>query len=180
MNQVSLSFDPLLAWPWLAGAAAVLALLALAGIALGQRGAWIRATAMAALVLALANPVLLEEERDPVKSVVGVIVDRSQSQDIGNRNAEADAALDALKARLARFPEFELRVAEAGRGDRADERVETRLFGALSGLLSDVPPSRVAGGILITDGQVHDVPESLQGHALRWTQPRIFSARALL
>jgi len=25
-----------------------------------------------------------------------------------------------------------------------------------------------------------DVPESLQGHALRWTQPRIFSARALL
>ncbi|MFP1632280.1 hypothetical protein ACLB6G_11120 [Zhengella sp. ZM62] len=162
MNQVSLSFDPLLAWPWLAGAAAVLALLALAGIVLGQRGAWIRATAMAALVLALANPVLLEEERDPVRSVVGVIVDRSQSQDIGTRNAEADAALEALKARLARFPEFELRVAEAGRGDRADERVETRLFGALSGLLSDVPPSRVAGGILITDGQVHDVPENLQ------------------
>ncbi|MCB1426573.1 MAG: hypothetical protein KDJ89_12800, partial [Notoacmeibacter sp.] len=134
MNQVSVSFEPLLAWPWLVAAAAVLALLAFAGIALGQRGAWVRATAMTALLLALANPVLLEEERDPVKSVVGIIVDRSQSQDIGERNAQASAALEALKARLARFPEFELRIAEAGRGDRADERVETRLFGALSGL----------------------------------------------
>ena len=162
MNQVSVSFEPLLAWPWLVAAAAVLALLAFAGIALGQRGAWVRATAMTALLLALANPVLLEEERDPVKSVVGIIVDRSQSQDIGERNAQASAALEALKARLARFPEFELRIAEAGRGDRADERVETRLFGALSGLFSDVPPSRVAGGILITDGQVHDVPGDLQ------------------
>lgn len=184
MNQVSVSFEPLLAWPWLVAVAAVLALLALTGIVLRQRGAWIRATAMAAVALALANPVLLDEIRDPVKSVVGVIVDRSQSQDIGDRNAEASAAVEALKARLARFPEFEVRVAEAGRGDRADDRVETRLFGALSSLLSDVPPSRVAGGILITDGQVHDVPKDLQAlgfnapvHGLITGQPDEFDRR---
>jgi len=32
------------------------------------------------------------------------------------------------------------------------------LFTALTSALSDVPPDRVAGAILITDGRVHDVP----------------------
>lgn len=156
----SLSFEPLLSWPLTAAIALPLAALAVVGIALRRRAAWIRALAFAALVAALVNPVMLDEERDPVKSVVAVVVDRSQSQDIGERTAQSDAALEELRARLARFPQFELRVAEAGRGDSADERVETRLFGALQGLLADVPPTRVAGSILITDGQVHDIPAS--------------------
>ncbi|CAN0508995.1 unnamed protein product, partial [Laminaria digitata] len=90
---------------------------------------------------------------------VAVVIDRSQSQDIKNRSEEATAALEELRARLGRFPQFDLRVAEAG-GENSDDRTETRLFSALGNLLSDVPPSRVAGAIMITDGQVHDVPES--------------------
>ena len=34
----------------------------------------------------------------------------------------------------------------------------TQAFAALNAALADVPPSRVAGAILITDGQVHDAP----------------------
>src|SRR6185295_3392502 len=34
----------------------------------------------------------------------------------------------------------------------------TRLFAALGAALADVPPDRVAGAVLITDGRVHDVP----------------------
>ena len=40
----------------------------------------------------------------------------------------------------------------------ADERAETRLFGALDSAFRDVPPSRVGGAIMLTDGQVHDAP----------------------
>ena len=47
-----------------------------------------------------------------------------------------------------------------GRADAADERAETRLFSALDGAFRDVPPSRIAGAVMITDGQVHDVPAS--------------------
>ncbi|MCJ7788432.1 MAG: hypothetical protein MUP20_06990, partial [Methyloceanibacter sp.] len=101
-------------------------------------------------------------ERDPLKSVVALIVDRSQSQDIGNRQAETSAALAGLQERLARFKQFEVRVIEAGRADAADERAETRLFSALDGAFRDVPPSRIAGAVMITDGQVHDVPSSAQ------------------
>src|SRR5205085_10395747 len=45
---------------------------------------------------------------------------------------------------------------EAGQAD--GETDGTRLFNALGAALADVPPDRVAGALLITDGRVHDVP----------------------
>ena len=51
-----------------------------------------------------------------------------------------------------------MRVVDAGQAGAADERTETRLFGALDSAFRDVPPSRIGGAVMITDGQVHDVP----------------------
>ena len=156
----SVSFEPLLSWAWLGLLLVPIALIALAGLWFRQRGAVFRLAALAALALALLNPVLLDEWREPLKSVVAVIVDRSQSQEIGNRTAETDQALVGLQERLARFKEFEVRVVETGKAASADERAETRLFGALDSAFRDVAPSRIAGAIMLTDGQVHDVPAS--------------------
>ena len=47
---------------------------------------------------------------------------------------------------------------EAGQAD--GETDGTRLFTALGSTLADVPPDRVAGVIMITDGRVHDVPSN--------------------
>ena len=156
----SLSFDPLIPWLALALIAVPVLAIAIAGVFLRQRGALLRLTGVAALALAVANPVLLSEEREALKSVVALIVDRSQSQDIGDREATTDAALAELQARLGRFRQFEVRTVETGRASAADDRTETRLFGALEGALRDVPPSRIGGAVMITDGQVHDVPEN--------------------
>ncbi|MHA6686553.1 hypothetical protein [Mesorhizobium sp. A556] len=154
----SLAFDPLLSWPWLATLLAPLAILALAGLWFRQRGAWLRALALVALAAALVNPVFLDEDREPLKSVVAVVVDRSQSQDIGERTAQADAALAGVKDRLARFKQFDVRVVETGQAGVAEDRTETRLFSALDNAFRDVPPSRIGGAIMITDGEVHDAP----------------------
>ncbi|MCK9551887.1 MAG: hypothetical protein M0R29_14255, partial [Aquamicrobium sp.] len=115
MNNWSLSFEPLLSWPLLATVFIPLALLALAGLFLRQRGAVMRAIALAALAAALLNPVLLDEEREPLQSVVALVVDRSQSQSIGEREQQAEAALAGMKERLARFGQFDVRVVETGR-----------------------------------------------------------------
>ncbi|MBD0414515.1 hypothetical protein [Oryzicola mucosus] len=155
----SIASEPLFSWPILVAMMIPLALLALAGVWFRQRGAWFRLAALAALALALINPVLLDEQREPLKSVVALVVDRSQSQDIGERTAQTDAAVQGIKERLQRFPQFDVREVEAGRGEAADDRTETRLFGALDSAFRDVPPSRIGGAIMITDGQVHDVPE---------------------
>lgn len=154
----SLSLEPLLSWPLLGLVLAPLLLLALVGLWFRQRGSVFRFAALLALGAALINPVFLDEEREALKSVVAVIVDRSQSQDIGERTKQTDEALAGLQQRLGRFKQFDVRVVEAGKSEAADERTETKLFGALEGAFRDVPPSRIGGAIMITDGEVHDAP----------------------
>ncbi|MER8571202.1 hypothetical protein NKH19_19230 [Mesorhizobium sp. M1338] len=154
----SISFEPLISWPWLVLALVPLALLGLVGLWFRQRGSVFRFIALMALAAALFNPVFLNEEREPLKSVVALVVDRSQSQDIGDRTKQTDEALAGLQQRLGRFKQFDVRVVEAGKSEAAEERTETRLFGALEGAFRDVPPSRIGGAIMITDGEVHDAP----------------------
>ncbi|MGX8012559.1 hypothetical protein ACVDG8_028120 [Mesorhizobium sp. ORM8.1] len=154
----SISFEPLVSWPLFGLLFVPLLLLALAGLWFRQRGSALRLIALLALAAALLNPVFLAEEREALKSVVALIVDRSQSQDIGDRAKQTDAALAGMQQRLARFKQFDVRVVEAGKSEAADDRTETRLFGALEGAFRDVPPSRIGGAIMITDGEVHDTP----------------------
>ena len=166
LNGLRLSFEPLLS-PWLLGALyAVLAVLAILAVIYSVRGRFFRAAAATALALAAANPVLVQEQREPLKSTVAIIVDRSQSQLFDGRATQTDAALAGLLERIARFPQFEPRVLESKAGEQDGE---TRLFETLSEALRDVPPSRVAGAIFISDGQIHDVPANVEG--LGFTAP---------
>ncbi len=121
-----------------------------------SRGAAVRALALALIVLALANPSLTREDRDPLSSVAVVVVDKSPSQNFGDRARQTEEARAAVVARLSRIPGLDVRVVEAGQSD--GETDGTRLFTALGTSLADVPPDRVAGVIMITDGRVHDVP----------------------
>ena len=154
----SISFEPLVSWSLFGLVLVPLLALVLAGLWFRQRGSVLRFVALLALGAALLNPVFLDEEREALKSVVAVIVDRSQSQDIGDRAKQTDEALAGLQQRLGRFNQFEVRVVEAGKSEAADERTQTRLFSALEGAFRDVPPSRIGGAIMITDGEVHDAP----------------------
>ena len=157
--NLSIGFEPLASWPVIAVAGIVLLALAAIGLYLRLRGAVFRLVASIALAGALINPVVLDEEREPLTSIVALIVDRSQSQDIGERGAQTDDTVERLLAKLARFPQFDVRRIEAGRSAKAEERTETRIFEALESAIRDVPPSRVAGAIVVTDGQIHDLPD---------------------
>src|SRR6516165_12348121 len=137
---------------WLAiGAIVVIAALLLLARA---RGAAVRVAALA--LLALANPSFTREDRDPLTSVAAVVVDKSPSQNFGNRTRETAQAQEALVDALKKIKGLEVRVVDAGQAD--GETDGTHLFSALSSALSDVPVDRVAGAFLITDGRVHDIP----------------------
>jgi len=154
--QYGIAFTPLVPSLvlWLAAAAiAVIAALLLIGRA---RGAAIRVTALALILLALANPSFTREDREPLSSVAAVVIDKSPSQNFGNRTRETEQAKEALVDSLKKIKGLEVRVVEAGQAD--GETDGTKLFGALSSALSDVPIDRVAGAFLITDGRVHDIP----------------------
>jgi hypothetical protein len=156
MFNLGVSFAPLVPATVVWAAFGVAVLISIVLLLARSRGAPIRALALALMVLALANPSLTREDRDPIPSVAAVIVDKSPSQNFGDRNAQTEAARATLVERLKRVPGLEVRVVEAGEAD--GETDGTRLFSALSATLADVPPDRVAGAILITDGRVHDVP----------------------
>ena len=151
-----ISFSPLIPVELVLAAAAVAAVVAALVMLARSRGALIRVGALALMVLALANPSLTREDRDPLTSVAVVVVDKSPSQNFGDRTAQTEAARAAVTQRLQRIPGIETRVVEAGQAD--GETDGTRLFSALNATLADVPPDRVAGAIFITDGRVHDLP----------------------
>ena len=156
MMNFGVSFSPLVAdylvWTAVAIAAAIAIL-----VVLGRgRGGLARTIALALFVLALVNPSITREDRDLLTSVVAVVVDKSPSQEFGDRMKQTEEVRAALAERLSHMPGLEVRFVEAGQAD--GETDGTRLFAALSAALSDVPHDRVAGAILITDGRVHDVP----------------------
>ena len=153
-----LTFSPFLPLPALIAVAVAAALLAGLLVYSRTRGSVFRALALAVGLLALANPSFTREEREPLSSVVAVVVDKSQSQSFGERTQQTEAARAQLAERLGKLSGVEVRTIEADAGDGSADG--TRLFSALSAGLADVPPERVAGAIMITDGRVHDTPEN--------------------
>jgi hypothetical protein len=154
--NLGVAFAPLVGLQILLAAAAAVVVLSLLLLVARSRGAVVRVFGLALVVLALANPSLTREDRDPLSSIAVVVVDKSPSQNFGGRAQQTEAARAAITARLSRIPGLEVRVVEAGQSD--GETDGTRLFTALGAALADVPPDRIAGAIMITDGRVHDVP----------------------
>jgi hypothetical protein len=154
--NLGVAFAPLVAAQVLWAAVVAACILSLLLFVSRSRGAVVRALALALIVLALANPSLTREDRDPLSSVAVVVVDKSPSQNFGDRARQTVEARAAVVSRLSRIPGLDVRVIEAGQSD--GETDGTRLFTALGSALADVPSDRVAGAIMITDGRVHDVP----------------------
>src|SRR6202035_2201288 len=156
MLGFGIAFSPLVPDAVLWAAVAVAAAIAILLFVGRTRGAAVRVIALALLVAALANPSLTREDRDPLSSVAVVVVDKSPSQNFGERTRQTEEARAAVLERLRRIPGLDVRVVEAGQSD--GETDGTRLFTALGAALADVPPDRVAGAVMITDGRVHDAP----------------------
>ena len=159
----SISLAPLIPPPLLIGLAALAACWRSTAWRGGRAGRGLRALAFAAILAALANPSWVEERREPLADVAVIVDDRSASQRIDGREDETAAAVAELEQKLRRLPGTEVRVVQvtdAAAADASGEDEGTRLFSALERALADVPRRRIAGVIAVTDGQVHDAPES--------------------
>ena len=154
-----ISLAPLIPWPLIAAAGALAAVLLSITAWRASRGVLWRVAAMAVLLAALANPLIVIEEREPRPDVAVVVVDQSGSQAVAGRFAESEAALEQIKAAVSGFDDFELNVVRVDEGvPESGGEGGTRLFGPLARAMAEVPGGQLAGAILITDGQVHDVP----------------------
>ena len=181
MRLDAVIFDPLLPF-WLMGALA-LAMLAVLVFAVFRRltGWPYRGFAVVCVFLALLNPSLKTEERQAKADIVIVVVDRSSSQMLLDRAAQTQAALAHVTQQLADRPGTEMRLVEvedaAGPGG-------SEVMSALAQALSETARDRIAGAIVISDGQIHDtefapkLPAPL--HLLLTGQPRDWDRRLVV
>lgn len=117
-------------------------------------GWWLRGLAGLALLTALANPAIQQEDREPLSDIVMLVIDESASQRIADRPDQNAAAIANVEAEIARRPGTELRVVTLGDGEGD---AGTALMTALSGAMAEEPQGRIAGVILLSDGRLHDL-----------------------
>jgi hypothetical protein len=174
-------FDPLLPWPALWGAIAVAVLFVALALWRGLAGWWLRGLTACALLLALLNPALQEEDRAALSDIVLLVVDESASQRLADRPAQTARAVAAVEAEVAALGNTELRIVRVGDGIGDSG---TLVMTALADALAEEPRARIAGAILITDGQAHDIdlapdmPAPL--HVLLTGQPRDWDRRLII
>lgn len=108
---------------------------------------------MLIIILSLANPVIMSENRESLPDTVAVILDLSPSQSINDRKKNALEVYENLKNQLGKINNLEVRYKTIN-GEKG-----TNIFNPLSSLIGDIPDNRLAGAIIITDGQIQDVPE---------------------
>ena len=181
MSGLSVIFAPLLPWPLIwAGAALALVMLVVA-LWRGLRGWALRALAAAVLLAAVAQPAVQREEKTPLSDIVLLVEDQSASQALPGRQDQTRRAMGAIAADLAALPGTETRLIRVGDGA---ENAGTLIATALSEALAEEPQARVAGVIVVSDGQAHDaalapdLPAPL--HVLLTGQPDDWDRRLLV
>ncbi|MEO5614909.1 MAG: hypothetical protein ABIR04_08325 [Cypionkella sp.] len=147
-------FDPLVALPVISVLAIIAGLLVAFALWKGLRGWLLRGLAFIALGVALANPSLQEENRKPLSDIVLLLVDESSSQSLSDRKSQTEAAVAKITAEVAALDNTELRLIRFGDGP---DDAGTLAMTALAQAMAEEPRARIAGTVLITDGQVHDL-----------------------
>jgi len=154
----SILLDPLLplslAW--------VLAALAGLGFVValwrGLSGWHLRGAALVLILVAILNPSLQHEERNPLNDIILAVVDDTASQHIGGRKAQTAQALEDLTALIARRRATDLEVVTL---PDADDGRGTLLAATLRTALAEIPENRLAGVFVISDGVAHDITADL-------------------
>src|SRR5580658_8990386 len=153
----ALRFDPLLPVWLIALIAAAALLVCLLALWRRARGALLRLLVFAVLLLWLSGPRLVRETRENLPDIGLLVLDHTASMQVGDRAAMTEAAAAAIKDEAKQFPDLELRTTTVEeKGDAG-----TLLFGGVERAVGEIPSSRLAGVVAITDGQIHDVPQAV-------------------
>ena len=132
----------------------------LAGYALMRRSraAGLRIIALVVLAAAVLDPRAAIENRTPLTDVAVVVIDESLSQQLDDRPARTTETIAGLREALEKLKATEVRTVRLTPDTAGGRSDGTRLFETVSKATSDIPSSRLAGVVLITDGIIHDIP----------------------
>lgn len=157
--------DPIYLWVFASLIAAVTLLMLINRLP----GAFLRGLGLSLLLFALLNPSLRQEERDPLKNIVLIVTDKSPSQVISGRQELVQKTFEKLNEQLSTIKDLETEIIALG-SDDARAKEGTLAFSALREGISRLASNRIAGVVMITDGQVHDAPKKFEELGLSVSQ----------
>ncbi|MEQ9449417.1 MAG: hypothetical protein RLN70_11020, partial [Rhodospirillaceae bacterium] len=115
--MTGITFAPLIPVPLILVLLAAAITLIGYGLWRGARGALLRTLPLLALIIAISDPELMRENRSALNDVAVVVVDESDSQTLGERQARTEAALERLRDELGSAENLEMRVIRVGRNE---------------------------------------------------------------
>ena len=110
------------------------------------------------ILICISNPIIVSENRENIPDTVAIILDLSPSQNIKNRKETAQKTYNLLKDKLKKFDNLDLRF------KTINGKNGTNIFEPLSEIVADIPSDRLAGAIVITDGQIQDSPKNIENY----------------
>tara|TARA_Y100001934_G_scaffold276261_1_gene372371 strand:+ start:121 stop:2157 length:2037 start_codon:yes stop_codon:yes gene_type:complete len=151
----SLNFYPLININFLIALMVLSLIVIFIGFKLKAPGNIFRAMLLCLIILSISNPTIISENRENIPDTVAVVLDLSPSQDINNRKDIAQKTYNNIKNELEKINNLDVRLKTIN-GERG-----SKIFEPLNSMIGDVPAERLAGAIIITDGQISDAPTLL-------------------
>ena len=151
----SLNFYPLININFLIALMILSLIVIFIGFKLKAPGNIFRAILLFLIILSISNPTIISENRENIPDTVAVVLDLSPSQNINNRKDIAQKTYNNIKNELEKINNLDVRLKTIN-GERG-----SKIFEPLNSMIGDVPAERLAGAIIITDGQISDTPTLL-------------------
>ena len=151
----SLNFYPLININFLIALMILSLIVIFIGFKLKAPGNIFRSMLLFLIILSISNPTIISENRENIPDTVAVVLDLSPSQDINNRKDIAQKTYNNIKNELEKINNLDVRLKTIN-GERG-----SKIFEPLNSMIGDVPAERLAGAIIITDGQISDTPALL-------------------
>ncbi len=111
-----------------------------------------------AIALALVNPRSLEENYTEIPTDIVVVVDKTDSNLVGDRAALTAQVQERIAADMGTFENVNIRVVTADNASDLARDGGSRLFQIMQDT-QGIDASNLGGIVIISDGQIHDVPE---------------------
>ncbi len=156
ISNYGIEWAPLVPLPIIYIVLGIAALSLLSLFILRSKGGEFRCVFMLIIALFLGNPTLHEKTSEPLPELIMAVIDNSPSMNYGRRKSQASDALTSLHEQVNKRADLVLKTVNiSGSGEEG-----TKIFKNIN--LTTEEKQRLSGVFLITDGQIHDIPESFE------------------
>ncbi|MDI2112401.1 DUF7408 domain-containing protein [Commensalibacter nepenthis] len=153
-SSLNLHFDPLLPlWGIIILALICILVLLFSLFNKSYKGIIWRFIAFSVLLTWLSGPMILKNHQQILPETILIVMDQSTSMTIGNREQIANKALQQLQNKVP--ANARLKIINV----KNIYRQGTQIFQEIQKATNKIPAAQLGGVILITDGQIHDVPK---------------------